>query len=169
MKFFVTAFLIFAGFSATFAQHKEQTLVFNENFQQPFPRLFKTIKTTLEEKGCRIERDKYSEGDEGLFKGIVKSEFCVFVTGEDSTYSFLERYSQRVPVIRASMWTSGRIQYIIVLKEKADNSVDMELKAEISGFEDYVTHQVHFFPANGILEKEFIELLKTNLAKVKAE
>jgi hypothetical protein len=168
MKFFVAAFLIFAGFSSAFAQ-KEETLIFTENFQQPFPKLFKTIKTTLEEKGCRIERDKYSEGDEGLFKGIVKSEFCVFVTGADSTRTFLERYSQRVPVIRGGEWTAGRIQYIIVLKEKEDNSVDFELKAEISGFEEYVTHQVHFFPANGILEKELINTIKANLTKSSTE
>lgn len=168
MKFLVAAFFLFAGFSSAVAQ-KEQTLVFNENFQYSFPKVFKTIKTTLEERGCRIERDKYSEGDEGLFKGIVKSEFCVFVQGEDSTYDVLERYSQRVPVIRAGTWTNGRIQYIIVLKEKEDQSVDMELKGEISGFEDYVTHQVHFFPSNGVLEKEFIEALKANLAKSKAE
>lgn len=168
MKFLVAAFFIFAGFSTTFAQ-KEQTLVFNENFQQPFPKLFKAVKTTLEEKGCRIERDKYSEGDDGLFKGIVKSEFCVFVTGVDSTMDVLERYSQRVPVIRGGQWASGRVQYIIVLKEKEDNSVDFELKAEISAFEEYVTSQVHFFPANGVLEKELIDALKANLAKAKVE
>lgn len=168
MKFLVTAFFIFAGFTTAFAQ-KEQTLIFTENFEQPFPKLFKTIKTTLEEKGCRIERDKYSESDEGLFKGIIKSEFCVFVEGADSTMTFLERYSQRVPTIRGGEWTAGRIQYIIVLKEKDDNTVDFELKAEISGFEEYVTGQVHFFPANGVKEKEFIEALKANLASSKAD
>jgi hypothetical protein len=168
MKFLLTALFILATASPAFAQ-KEQPILFNENFQVAFPKLFKVIKNTLQEKGCAVERDKYSEGDEGLFKGIIKSEFCVFVEGEDSTYTFLQRYSQRVPVIRAGTWSAGRIQYIIVLKEKDDNSVDMELKAEVSGFENYVTGQMHFFPANGIKEKEFIEALKANLAKSTTE
>ncbi|MES2764831.1 MAG: hypothetical protein V4642_03115 [Bacteroidota bacterium] len=168
MKFLLATLFVLATISPAFAQ-KEQTMVFNENFEQAFPKLFKTVKATLEEKGCKIERDKYSEGEDGLFKGNIRSEFCVFAEGADSTMDRLERYSQRVPVIRAGEWTAGRIQYIIILKEKADNTVDMELKAEISGFENYVTHQVHFWPANGVLEQEFIATLKANIAKAKAE
>jgi len=168
MRFIVAIFFILSGFSTTFAQ-KEQPIIFNENLPYSFPKVFKTIKTTLQDKGCSLERDKYSEGDNGLFKGNIKSEFCVFVEGEDSTYTFLQRYSQRVPTIRGGIWLAGRVQYIIILREKDDQTVDMELKAEISGFEQYVTNQMQFFPANGVLEKEFIALLKENLARSKSE
>ena len=44
MRFFLVTLFMLATISPAFAQ-KEETMVFNENFQQSFPKLFKTIKT----------------------------------------------------------------------------------------------------------------------------
>ncbi len=161
-KYLVLACVIFAfgAVSTMKAQLDEgQEVVSNENIKKPFPVVWKIIHKALEEMGCRVEVEKNAEGDKGLFKGNIRTEFYIFSTGEDSTLDVLDRYGV-TPTIRASRWVSGRIQYKFVLKELEDESTDIRLVCELSGFESYVTSKVHFWNSNGVLDKQMIDKIK---------
>ena len=175
MKFFsLVLLMLLASLSAGSAQmvggKQPDQVVLKASFDKPFPLVYKAIKQTLESQTCRVERDKYQEDEKtGLFKANITSEFCVFVSGEDSTETYLERYSFRVPYIRGASWTSGRIQYKIRLMEKEDGNTELELRGEVSGFEEHVTHATHFWTSNGVLEQKLMDLIKENIAAAKTQ
>lgn len=169
MKVILTILLIGAtmfGGADVSAQGKK---VIKENLKVEFPTLLKAVKKTMADMGCRVEVEKTEQGSDNLYKSNIRTEFYIFATGEDTTKDVAERYScegdgcENFPFIRAGVWTSARIQYKMFLKEKDDNSVDFRLEGELSGFEEWVTHKVHFWDSNGILEQNFFAKIKANL------
>ncbi|MEN3026272.1 MAG: hypothetical protein ABDH31_01010, partial [Chlorobiota bacterium] len=59
--------------------------------------------------------------------------------------------------IRGALWVSGRVQYVVRLRELDAQGVEMRLTAELSGMEGYITNRVHFWASNGILERQLLQ------------
>lgn len=127
--------------------------VINHSFEQ----VFLACKKAVEELGCQVMTDSYTQNDEGLYKGKVFSDYCVFVGKTDTTLDEMARYSVRLPVIRGGVWINGRMQYKFLLTEQQDGNTHLKLKGELSGREDYVTSRVHFWESNGIFEKRILD------------
>jgi hypothetical protein len=140
---------------------------YNEVFTEYyFDEVWNAILKSIEATGCQIGTKSNSQNDEGFFKGKIVSDFCVFAMKESKhdVIDSLIKYSYELPLIRAGVWESGRVQYKIILKEHEEN-VEMILKAELSGREGYVTNEVHWWKSNGYFEHHLIESIKANLAK----
>lgn len=150
-------------------EDKDKPEIFQETFTKPFPIVWTSIKKALGETSCLVEHEKYSEDDNGKYKGKLTSVFCVLASGQDSTQVVMERYSKRVPYIRGASWTSVRMQYLFYVTEQEDGTVEVKLKGEISGFEDYITTHFHYFASNGVLEREMMERLKRIVASAEDE
>lgn len=170
-QYFIIAAVVLIALCGTvpvFAQ-LDQTpqFVLEENLKKPFPTVWKAIHNALETMSCRVETEKYSQsGDDNLFKGNIRTENWIFITGEDSTLDVLEKYGV-VPTIRAGRWVSGRAQFKFIVREKDDETTDVRLTTEISGFEEYVTQKVHFWNSNGVLDAQILEKIKKALAELK--
>ncbi|OGU12342.1 MAG: hypothetical protein A2X61_01190 [Ignavibacteria bacterium GWB2_35_12] len=132
-------------------------------FDAPFEVVFRAAKQSIGELNCMIMNDSYNQTDEGLYKGRVKSDICVLVDNKDSTYDVLQLYSIDLPIIRGGVWANGGIQYNFVIKEQKDGKVNVTLKAEMDGFEEYVTYQRHYWESNGFLETMMLERLQKNV------
>ncbi len=152
-----------------FEKKKERPDVFETTFQKSFPTVWNIIKEAIVESDCQVEAAKPVTTDAGTFKGKIQSTFCVLVRGEDSTLPVLERYSERVPYIRAGVWTAVRMQYTFYVVENEDGDVKVKLKGEISGYETYVTSKFHYFDSNGMLEEQLFELVKKKVAAAEDE
>jgi hypothetical protein len=76
----------------------------------------------------------------------------------------MKKYSKDFPIIRGGVWLNGRIQHTYIIKETPDHKVALLLRSELSGFEDFVTHEVHFWKSNGLLETRMLATIKKNLA-----
>ncbi len=136
---------------------------FEETYQNVlFEDVWNAVKQSIKDINCAIIKDSYSQNDEGFYKGVIKSDFCIFAMG-DKTLENLEKYSIKVPVIRGGTWHTGRMQYKFIIEENDDGSVYLRLVGEISGFESYVTEQVHFWESNGYLEHMMMKRLRKNL------
>lgn len=133
------------------------------SFDAPFEVVFRAAKLSITETNCMIMNESYSQTDEGLYKGKVKSDICVIVDDKDSTFDVLQRYSLDLPIIRGGVWANGGVQYNFIIKEQKDGKVHVELKSEINGFEEYVTYLRHFWESNGLLETLMLESLKKNV------
>lgn len=140
---------------------------YEETFNEPFDVVWRSIKKSLEDISCMISYEKYQQDQNGLFSGTLKSDYCVFTFGRDTTFKVLKRYSLEMPLIRGGIWENGRIQYTFKVKENEDGTVFLSFRAWLSGFEDFVTHQVHFWKSNGYLETKMLERIRNNLALVK--
>lgn len=145
----------------------ERMRFFKETYELTFDEalfedVWNSIKKSLEETNCMTIKETYSQNDEGFFKGNIKSDFCVFAEG-DTTHENLEKYSIKVPFIRGGNWVTGRFQYKFLIKEQDDGTVYVKLKGEVSGFEDYVTGQVHFWDSNGFLETMMLRRIKKHV------
>lgn len=127
--------------------------------------IFDVIVKIVEDGKCQVgtKTIKPDEKNNGLLKGKVESDFCVFVDGKDLAFDTLQVYSYKLPVIRGGIWENGRIQYKVYLKEYDDGAVDLLIKAEISGMESFVTNDIHFWKSNGIFETRLVEKIKTKL------
>ena len=131
-------------------------------FDKPFEIVWNSVKKSLEDLGCMIATENYKASDEGLYKGIIKSDFCVFTAGKDTTFKTLTKYSYDLPVIRGGIWLNGRMQYTFIVKEEAGGGVYLQVKGEMSGYEDFVTHEVHFWKSNGMFETRVVKLIRKN-------
>ncbi len=164
IPYFIAAFFLLASQSS----NAESPNAIKENLKAEFPTLWNAVKKTLADMNCRIEVEKNDQGSDNLFKGNIRTEFYVLSTGVDSTKDVMERYSceekncEQFPFIRGGEWSSGRVQYKLLLKEKEDNTVEFRLEGELSGFEQWVTHKVHFWDSNGMLERQLFEKIKIN-------
>jgi hypothetical protein len=132
-----------------------------EEFRLTLPKRFlevwRAVKQAITERGCQLEYERYLEDTAGTLSGILRSEYCVLVQGEDSTRAVMERYSIQVPRIRGARWMNGRVQYTVRLRELDTNGVELRLSAELSGMEGYITNRVHFWASNGILERQLLQ------------
>lgn len=140
-----------------------------------FEAVWNATNAAIEGISCMIMQKKNSTDDNGLNKGSIKSDFCVFVKAEDigsdgkkvDVFDTLDSYSKKVPIIRGADWVNGRTQYKISIKENEDFSVTLTMKVELSGMEAYVTNEVHFWESNGIFEKRMFELITAKLTETK--
>lgn len=175
MKKIATAIVVISAllFGVTLPMHadeeRDKPEIFRETFTASFPAVWTSIKKALAESDCLVEHEKYSEGDDGKYKGKLTSVFCVLASGADSTEVVMERYSKRIPYIRGASWTSVRMQYLFYVTELEDGTVEVKLKGEISGFEDYITTHFHYFASNGVLERAIMEKLKHLVATAESE
>jgi hypothetical protein len=136
---------------------------YEETFNAPFETVWNAVKKSLDGLSCMVAQQKYSQTDEGLYKGTIKSDFCVLTLG-DTTFKVMKKYSMDFPLIPGGVWLNGRIQHTYIVKETADHKVNLLLRSELSGFEDFVTHEVHFWKSNGMLETRMLESIRKNLA-----
>lgn len=139
---------------------------YDTTYDASFEVVWNAVKLALEEKGCAYLKPNYRQTDEGLYKGAIHSEFCVFTEGEDSTFRVLKQYSFQMPFIRGGIWINGRLQYKFMIKEKSDGTVYILMKTEMSGKEDYVTHEFHFWKSNGILEHYMLEAIENKIKEL---
>jgi len=142
---------------------------YREVYDYSFEIVHKAVVKAINDLGCMISQDKPTQNDQGLYKASVKSDFCVFTTGTDSTFKTLKKYSVLLPLIRGGIWENGRMQYKFKMEEQADGKVKLLLTGELSGFENFVTHEVHFWQSNGKFETWILELVKKNIAELKAQ
>ncbi len=138
-------------------------------YNYSFERVFNACRKAIEELGCQILNQSYNQTDEGLYKGKVFSDYCVFATKSDTIVDVLERYSVRVPIIRGGVWVNGRIQYKFFLTENKDGTTKLKLLGQLSGREDYVTAKVHFWESNGLLEMAILERINVILFETQKE
>ena len=102
--------------------------------------------------------------DGGLYKGQYFSEFCVLAQGTDTTKDVIKKYSD-IPRIRGGIWSTFRIQYKLNIKEEEGNKTRIILRAQCSGYEEFITQETHFWNSNGFLEKKMMERLLVNIKK----
>jgi hypothetical protein len=137
---------------------------YEEVFDLPFEEVWEAAIESIEEINCMIISKNPRQTDEGLLKGVIKSDFCVFARG-DTTYEGLTYYSLKdsLPYIRGAVWKNGRMQYRWIIKEDEDRMVHVRLIGEISGMESHVTRKVHFWKSNGFFETKMFERLRNKL------
>ena len=145
---------------------------FEETYDDPdilFSDVWDACKETIAELKCDLIQESERLDDEGLNKGKIKSSYCIFAMeeNEEDVADSLWKYSYKVPVIRGADWVSGRVQYIIIIKENDDESVYLRIKGEISGREDKITNEVHFWDSNGWFEHHLLETINGKLAELK--
>ncbi len=139
------------------------------SFQKPFPVVWKAVMKAIKQKGCAVESQKRTMDDAtSMYSGNIRSEACVLISGEDSTREVLMRWG-KVPLIRGGVWVSGRAQYNFAVKDMPDKTVQVVLTVEISGKEDFITKEVHFWNSNGILDDEMAGYLKAAVDAVAAQ
>lgn len=142
---------------------------YEEVFDAPFVTVWNSIKEVIAATGCQLITQKYAQTDEGYYKGTIKTDYCVFASGIDSSYKLCQTYQVDMPYIPGSDWVSGRINYKIVLKEMPDGKVSMTLTSEMSGYESKITYKVHFWKSNGMLEHQIIEDFKKKIEANKSK
>jgi hypothetical protein len=133
-------------------------------FDESFDVVWNSILEAIQNTGCMIATSSSRQTDEGFFRGVIKSDFCVFSVGEDSTYYVLQNYSFDMPDIPGAKWESGRIQHKFIVKELEEGGVDVLHTTEMSGWEGRVTSQVHFWKSSGLLEHYLHEDIKAIIA-----
>lgn len=162
----LAAFLVF-GIQPAVAGDEPQQVILKETVTASFGKVWDAIKASMAENSCgKPQQEKVIEPAEetGFYKGVYVSDFCMLATGEDTTKKFMEQFGQ-LPKIRGGIWITGRIQYKINVKEEGVRQTTITLRAELSGFEEFITNQVYFWTSNGILEKKMMDQI---LAKVNA-
>lgn len=177
MKFKFLIFLLTAFFFSNFAFAQEEEdwktdsyviendplKFYKEKYEKTYPFLFeevyRAIKDVIADMNCMISNESQKQDDEGFQKGNITSDFRVLAVGSDSTMPVMKRYSLDFPVIRGGVWSNGRVQYKLLLKEQEDGDTYVLLRVELSGKEDYVTRQVQFWKSNGILERDMFEAI----------
>ncbi|MFN5866694.1 MAG: hypothetical protein ACK45R_06825, partial [Candidatus Kapaibacterium sp.] len=169
MKTLLTALVLFlvatcVDVRAQFDFTPDSLITTTMTFQKPFATVYKTVLSCIKNKGCAIESKPSSVDDNGLNKANIRSEACVIVVGEDSTRDVMLKYG-KVPMIRGGVWEAGRIQYNFALRELPEKQgVQVVMTVELSGNESYITHEVHFWNSNGILDAEMEQMIKDAIA-----
>jgi len=153
------------------AQDEPQPVVLTETVQGRFGTVWESLKTAIEEFGCpKPQVIKLIEPAEegGLYKGQYVSDYCVLAQGEDTTKATIQKYSD-VPRIRGGIWVTCRVQYKINVREEEGGITKIILRAEMSGFEEFITAANHFWVSNGILERQMMETIMAKVKKKQAE
>lgn len=147
--------------------YKKEGYEYTYNYS--FEKVYNACKKAIEELGCQIMNESYTQTDEGLYKGKVFSDYCVFATKSDTIVDALSRYSVKVPIIRGGVWANGRMQYKFILTENKDGTTHLKLTGQISGREEYVTAKVHFWESNGLFEMAILERINIILFESQKE
>jgi hypothetical protein len=164
----ILAATIMLGISPALAQEEiQEAITLTETVPTTFGKVWRAIKKSMEEVSCtktQVEKIIEPMEDGGLYKGQYFSEFCVLAQGADSTKDVIKRFSV-IPRIRGGIWTTFRIQYKFNLKEEEGNKTKIVLRAQCSGYEEFITQETHFWNSNGNLEKEMMARLLVNIKK----
>ncbi|MBK9184205.1 MAG: hypothetical protein IPM83_14095 [Ignavibacteria bacterium] len=160
MKILLSAIALFvlASSTAAVAQDETQQTVLTESIKGSFGKVWRSVKRAMDQSGCpKPQTEKIIEPAEegGLYKGQYISDYCLLAEGEDSTKDVIERYS-KVPRIRGGIWVTCRVQYKINVKEEEGGQTKIILRAEMSGFEEFITAANHFWVSNGDLERKMM-------------
>lgn len=153
------------------AQDEPQQVVLTETVQGRFGTVWESLKSAIEEFGCpKPQVIKVIEPAEegGLYKGQYVSDYCVLAQGEDTTKATINKYSE-VPRIRGGIWVTCRVQYKINVKEEEGGVTKIILRAEMSGFEEFITAANHFWVSNGVLERQMMDTIIAKIKKKQAE
>lgn len=152
---------------------EENLRFYQEKYEQTysdyfFDEVWNACIEAMDEQGCAVAQKSSRQDENALFKGKLVSEYCIFAMDEreEDVPDSLWKYSYKVPVIRGADWANGRIQYKIILKEKEDETVYMRIVGEISGREDQITNEVHFWKSNGWFEHHLMESINEKLASL---
>lgn len=141
------------------AQDEEpQPIILTELTSASIGKVWVAIKKSMEEVGCpkpQAYTEPGSTDDDGPMKGKWVSEYCMLQEGTDSVKAYIKKYSE-LPRIRGGIWTTCRVQYTFNLKEVEDGKVKIILRAQMSGYEEFITQATHFWPSNGNLERDMM-------------
>jgi hypothetical protein len=137
---------------------------YEDTYNNTFEEVWGAILKCVENENCQVAKKTYSQTDQGLYKGSIVSDYCIFAMGNDTTVDNLKKYSKEVPIIRGGVWITGRFQYKFTVNEREDGTVNLVLKGEMSGFEEYVTYSIHFWESNGYKEYMMLKRIKEYLA-----
>lgn len=168
-RLFATLLIALVAVSVrSMAQDQEpQPIILTELTSASIGRVWMAIKKSMEEVGCpkpQAYTEPGSTDDDGPMKGKWVSEYCMLQEGTDSVKAYIKKYSE-LPRIRGGIWTTCRVQYTFNLKEVEDGKVKIILRAQMSGYEEFITQSTHFWPSNGILERDMMaRVLKASTA-----
>jgi len=174
MKRFYTliALLVFGILNIMNAQDEEWTTekekfpYLKEKYEltvdKPFDEVWLSALKSVEELNCMIINKSSKQDDNGLYKGKLESDFCVFAVG-DTVWDNFKFYCTEPPFIRGGVWKTGRFQYKIIVREEENGQTYIRIIGEVSGHETHVTDKVHFFKSNGFKETMMMERMKKNL------
>lgn len=153
------------------AQDEPQPIVLKESVQGSFLLVWGSVKEVFAESSCnvpQIAKPTPPAEEGGLYKGQYVSDYCVLAEGEDTTKATIQKYSD-VPRIRGGIWVTCRVQYKINVLEEEGGITKIILRAEMSGFEEFITTANHFWVSNGILERQMMEKILAKIKKKQAE
>jgi len=129
---------------------------------KPFDQVWESAIKSIDELNCMIASKNSRQDDDGLYKGKIESDFCIFAVG-DTVWQNFKYYAVAPPFIRGGVWETGRFQYKIIIKEEDNGQTYIRVIGEVSGHETHVTDKVHFFKSNGFKETMMLERIKKNL------
>ena len=135
---------------------------YEDTLNLPFDKVWESALKCIENINCQIITKNPRAGDDGLYRGTIQSDFCVFALG-DTTYQNMKYYSVEVPFIRGGVWENARMQYKFIIREMEEGGCYVKISGELSGFEHHVTNKVHFWQSNGFKEYQMMERLKMEL------
>ena len=167
--FAIAATLLFAVPSQ--AAEEPPQVILRDTINSSFGKVWKRVKELMKTEGCgRPQTEKIIEPEDevGFYKGIYVSDFCMLVTGEDSTKGHMEAYG-KIPRIRGGIWITGRVQYKVNVKEIGVRQTMIIVRAELSGFEEFITNRIYFWTSNGKLEEIMMAAIIADLDGKKAE
>ncbi|MDZ4745681.1 MAG: hypothetical protein SGJ05_06730 [bacterium] len=170
MKYLLVLALVFSSMTFASAQDATEQIIITETMDASFGKTWAALKKAMDVAACgKAQQEKVIEPVEegGLYKGVYVSDYCILVAGEDSSKSVMQEYGD-VPPIRGGIWITGRVQYKVNVKEEENRKTKIILRAELSGFEEFITNQVYFFSSNGILEKRMMDAIVANVKEVLA-
>lgn len=163
----IVTFLVLACAVTNAQDETQEPVTLTETVPTTFGKVWRAVKKSMEQVGCtkaQVENKTEPSEEGGLYKGQYFSDFCVLAQGTDSTKDVIKRYSD-IPRIRGGIWSTFRIQYKFSLREEEGNKTKIILRAQCSGFEEFITQETHFWNSNGILEKQMLERLLANIKK----
>jgi hypothetical protein len=154
--FFVAAFM-FA--SSVVAQAGE----IQEKLEYDALSVKKAIETALSKNSTGVESGKLNQLEDGTYKGKLQSFIKVIFSGEDGVLDTLKSYSteESVPFIRGGIWVAARVQYVFYLTENDDETTNLRVKCDVSGYEKYITDLPHSTVSNGKLEQQIMADIKS--------
>lgn len=129
----------------------------------------KAIESALVKNSTGVESGKLNQLENGTYKGKIQSFIKVIYSGEQGVLDTLKAYSteESVPFIRGGVWVAARVQYVFYLTENDDETTNLRIKCDVSGFEQYITDLPHSTVSNGKLEQQILADIKTALTQGK--
>ena len=155
--------VILAPAATTLAQDQ---VILRDTLDASFGTVWSSMQESMAEMACgKAQTNKVIEPEDelGFYKGQYISDFCMLATGEDTTADYMEQFGD-LPRIRGGIWITGRIQYKVNVKEIGVRQTVMILRAELSGFEEFITNRVYFWTSNGILERQMRDAIVAKVA-----